>query len=346
MISRVADSCFWITRYLERVDTLARLLGVYAAFDLDAESDAHERWHSLVVVAGAEADFLSRVGSDKIDDGEAVQEFLTWDPDQPSSILASLGWARENARTIREVISLETWEVTNELWLWLRGRDAKRLYDRDRDAFYDHLSKQCMLFHGICYSTMLHEDPFLFMKLGRAVERIGQTARVLDAKHHSLGDTPRDRETADDAAEWLAILRSCSAFEPFFKHAANVLSGPTVARFLLFEESFPRSVVHNVERTRGLLARLRADDPAELERPAWQVLEGFRTALLGLDIEDVQRRGIHETLTWIVGETAGLCNAIHEDFLDPSDATLRARARVAAARGSEAAGASQSQRQG
>jgi len=336
VISRVADSCFWTTRYLERVDTMARLLGVNAAFQLDAAGPEAGQWRPLVIVAGAEEDFVERLGADVIEDGDRVQEFLTWDREQPVSIYSSLRAARENARTIREVMSLEMWEQLNDLWLWINDRSTRKLYDRDADAFYDHLSKQAMLFHGIAYSTMLHEDPFVFMKLGRSVERVGQTARILDVKHHSLGDTPDDRESTDDAAAWLAILRSCSAFEPFFKRAANSLTGPNVLKFLLFEDSFPRSVAHNLARTGGLFSRLFVEDPHGRERRTWKVLQRFRSELSEMRIEDVLERGIHEVLTWVVETQAELAGAIHDDYLDPPIEALRRRVQV---------GISQSQQQ-
>ncbi len=328
MISRVADSCFWIARYIERVDTLARLLEVNNTFQLDVSLPASERWRPLIIVSGGEEDFLERIGEKAIDDGEAVQEYLAWDPDHPSSILASLRWARENARTVREVLSVEMWESINDAWLWIKNRSARRLYQKERDAFYQHLSRQCMLFHGICYSTMLHEEPFVFMKLGRAVERIGQTARVLDVKHHSLGDKPREDETALDAAQWLAILRSCSAFDPFFKKAENVLGGPAVAGFLIFDRTFPRAVLHNLDRARGLMTRLLEGDPPSMRRASWDHLERFRGTLLQMTPADVQRLGIHEVLTWIVDETAKLCDDIHDDYLDPPVDQLRASARL------------------
>ncbi len=355
MISRVADSCFWLTRYLERVDTLARLLEVNRSFQLDAEMSSGDRWRPLVVVSGSEELFLERVGAEQIDDAEAVQAYLVWDEEEPSSIVSSVRWARENARTIRETMSVETWESVNDVWLWLRDRATRRLYDRDRDAFYDHLCKQCMLFHGICYSTMLHEDPFLFMKLGRAVERAGQTARILDVKHHALGDTAADRETTVDAAQWLAILRSCSAFEPFFKRSAHVLTGQAVARFLIFDRTFPRSVLHNLDRARGLLLRLQAEENSSRRHRSWEVLERVRGQLLQMDIEDVLDWGIHRTLTWIVDSNSELCDALHEDYLDPPIEALRFAARTAgnpsfhpllATPVDESSGSGQAQRQG
>ncbi len=344
MISRVADSCFWLARYIERVDTLARLLDVNNTLQLDVLLPAAERWRPLVVVAGQEEDFLERIGEDAIEDGEAVQEYLTWDPDHPSSIRASLHWARENARTVREALSVEMWEALNDAWLWLRSRPARRLYKVERDAFYQRLSNECMLFHGICYSTMLHEEPFVFMKLGRAVERVGQTARILDVKHHSLGDTPREEENTADAAQWLAVLRSCSAYDPFFKRAENALSGPAVAGFLLFDRTFPRAVLHNLDRARGLMLKLLEADPAGLKRPSWERLERFRGTLLQMTPADVQSAGVHDVLTWVVDETARLCEAIQLDYLDPPVERLRPSAR--AVRSAAAASQTQSQRAG
>lgn len=343
MISRVADSCFWTARHVERVDTLARLLEVNNTFQLDVPLHSADIWRPLVIVVGQEADFLERVGDAGFEDGEAVQEYLTWDPEHPSSIMASLRWARENARTVREVLSVEMWESINDAWLWMKGRSARRLYQRDRDEFYEHLSRQCMLFHGICYSTMLHEEPFLFMKLGRAVERVGQTARILDVKHHSLGDKPREDETAADAAQWLAILRSCSAFDPFFKKAENVLGGPAVAGFLIFDRTFPRAVLHNLDRTHGLMLRLLEGDPPGMRRGSWDLLQRFRGTLLQMTPADVQKQGIHDVLTWIVDQAADLCMAIHDDYLDPPVDQLRDSAR--ALRGPTGAAQSQQQEQ-
>jgi uncharacterized alpha-E superfamily protein len=328
VISRVADSCFWLTRYLERVDTWSRLLDVTASFSLDVGPDGSGRWRPLVIVVGQEKDFLERIGASGMEDAEIVQHYLVWDDRHPSSLYSSMRAVRENARTIREVMSVEMWEAVNQSWLWLTSRSAKRMYDRHRDAFYERLSSDCMTFHGICYSTMLHEDPFTFMKLGRAVERVGQTARLLDVRHHALAESSQvEEESAAMAARWLAILRSCSAYEPFFKRAANVLSGSAVAEFLLFERTFPRSVLHNLDRVRGLLERLRRSDDMSRKSPSWDCLERFRGSVLQLDMDEVRRQGLHRVATWVVDETAVLCDAIHEEFLAPSIESLRARVR-------------------
>jgi uncharacterized alpha-E superfamily protein len=326
VICRVAESCFWLTRYIERVATLARLLKVNNSFQLDVHLTQAEVWRPIMIAVGQEEHFVERRGAAAIDDGETVQEYLTWDRDHPSSIHASLRGARENARTIREVMSVEMWETVNDTWLWLSSRPARRLYQRERDAFYDHLWKQCMLIHGVCYSTMLHEEPFVFMRLGRAVERVGQTARILDVKHHSLGD--RREENAADAAQWLAILRSCNAVDAFFQRSANVLSGPAVAEFLLFGDAFPRAVLHNLDTARALLTRLGERDPPALRRSSARRLERLRGSLLQMNGAVVQELGLHEVLTQVVDDTAALCDAIHADYLNPPAEDLLRAARM------------------
>jgi uncharacterized alpha-E superfamily protein len=326
MICRVAENCFWLTRYVERVATLARLLEVNNSFQLDVRMSQADVWRPIMIAVGQEEHFLERRGAAAIDDGETVQEYLTWDKDHPSSIHASLRWARENARTIREVMSVEMWETVNDTWLWLSSRPARRMYQRERDAFYSYLAKQCMLIHGVCYSTMLHEEPFLFMRLGRAVERVGQTARILDVKHHSLGDERRDESTAE-AAQWLAILRSCNAVDAFFQRSANVLTGPAVAEFLLFDRAFPRAVLYNLDNARDLLGRLRESDEISLARSSWGRLERLRGSLLQMDGAVVQEQGLHAVLTMVVDDTAGVCEAIHSDYLGPPTEELLRGAR-------------------
>lgn len=319
MISRVAHGCFWLARYLERVDTLARLLDVHHDLHIDAGIASERRWRPLVLVTGQQDDFLDRVGEDSLDDGEAVQRYLTWETGHPSSLYSAVLRARENARNVREIMSLEAWEAINDLWLWMTGPASRRTYQRNRSAFYERLVQSTVLFHGLSYATMLHDEPFSFMKLGRSVERAGQTARILDV--HCECD-PAPAGGSADAARWLAILRSCCAYDPFFR-SARQLGGSAVTEFLLFDRTFPRSVLYNLDETRGLLFALRRDDPVGLPRRSRTALERVRGELLQMDLGDVERRGLHATLTWIVEATARLCDAVHDDYLDPPVAWLR-----------------------
>jgi uncharacterized alpha-E superfamily protein len=317
VISRAAESCFWLNRYLERAETLARLLGINLAFQLDVQIPEAERWRPLVIVTGERERFDETIGPEASEDDEVVQHFLTWEEDNPSSLVSSLFWARENARTLRATVSLEMWQTLNELWLFVQGSDGRRLYQRDRYAFYQQVRDRCLLFHAHALATMLHEEPFDFMRLGTALERASQTARLLDVKYHSLGPTHADIEMPAEAAQWLAVLRFCSGIEPFFKRSAHVLSGPNVAAFLLFDRSFPRSVHHNLSRTRNFLRRIAAPTPRVGERPL-TLVDGLLGWLEGLSIEDVLERGIHDVLEFIVDSLAEIGSAIQADFFEPS----------------------------
>lgn len=316
MISRVAESCFWLNRYMERVEVMSRILGVNLSFQLDVELDEAERWRPLVIVAGQEADFLKRNPAELADDPERVQEYLTWSQENPSSLLSSLGCARENARTIRETISLEMWETLNDLWVWLGEREARRLYASDRQSFYARLRNQCLLFHGVAQATMLHEDPLEFMRLGTALERVGQTARILDVKYHSIGPTDGAEESPAEVAEWLAILRFCSGVEPFLKRRTETPSGAAVAEFVLFDRAFARSVLHNIDRTGNFLRLVIPRGHTPIGARSLALLNETRDRLSSMTIDSVLEEGLHDVLTWIVDTTAELSGAIHAEFFE------------------------------
>jgi uncharacterized alpha-E superfamily protein len=323
MISRVAESCFWLNRHVERVEVLARMLDVNLTFQLDVSIPDAERWRPLVVVTGQEAHFLDTHGADAAEDPEVVQDYLTWSEDNPTSLFSSLRAARENARTIRETISLEMWETLNDLWVFLRQREARRLYQRDRHVFYRRLRDQCLLYHGVTQATILHEDPLHFMRLGTALERAGQTARVLDVKHHSIGPTlPSEaEETVGEAAHWLATLRFCSGVEPFLKRQDNVLCGRTVAAFLLFDRTFPRSVRHNLDRMANFLSLLCAPPNEGIGVRSRRLVAEARKQLEERDIDVVLAEGLHEAATYLVDATAEIGSCVDEEFFQYASAT-------------------------
>jgi uncharacterized alpha-E superfamily protein len=325
LISRVAEACFWLNRHLERVESLARLLDVNLSFQLDVSLPEAECWLPLVVVVGQEAHYRSHVPASQVDRGERVQSYLVWDEENPVSIVSALGWARENARTIRETISLEMWETLNSTWLWLDRRSTRNLYERDRHAFYVSLRDRCHLFHGVAQATMLHEDPFEFMRLGSALERASQTARILDVKHHSIGPGERGVELPAEAAQWLATLRSCAAVEPFYKRPENTLSGAAVARFLLFDRVFPRSVLHNLLRARNFLQLVRPPAGGPVGQRAEQLLAATLAHVEQLDPRAQVGVTLHRTLTRVVAELASVCEAIHAEFFDPAPLTQQQR---------------------
>jgi uncharacterized alpha-E superfamily protein len=319
MISRVAENCFWLHRYMERAENMARMLRVNRSFLLDVDIPADAAWRSVIVVAGEEERFAEcHPGASALNNGDLVQDYLALDERCPVSIAANMRWARENARTIREVISLEMWEVINRYWVFLSSPDARRMFEADRDKFYNGLKELGAIFHGYCDTTMLREEPFFFMQLGALLERAGQTARILDVKYHLLGETGAERiELPAEAAHWFALLRSCSAAEPFFKRHKVTPRGRVIAEFLLKDPMLPRSVMHCLDNARAALAKIRSlhggstGEAAAAELDA--LAEGLRSARMG----EIFSRGLHGELTRIVDGVASICGTIHSEYFDP-----------------------------
>ncbi len=319
MISRVAESAFWLARYMERVEDLARILYVNVNFVLDVNLDDVPRWWPLVLAVGAEKEFRAKTTDTNRDDGETVQEFLCWDRQHPSSIASSLDRARENARTIRETISLEMWETLNGLLLWFNSPDGRRRYQRERFEFYQYLRDQCVMFQGFALETMLQSEGYHFMRLGTSLERAAQIARILDVKYHALGPTGRSIEWPKEIAQWQAILRSCSAIEPYFKVAQGELSGQRVAEFLLFEKEFPHSVTRSLDQAQKFLTLVRPRGKAVKNERSSAALEDLRNQLDVMSIDDVVQRGLHKTLLWIIASVESISSAVQQEyFLEPT----------------------------
>ncbi len=322
MISRVAESCFWLARYTERIENMARLVKVNRVSTVDTAAPDRELWEPLIIVAGELERFTKLFSAERSHDGDAVQEYLTWDERNPVSIVNSMRWARENARTIRDTISAEMWETINGFWLWLRSGAGRRLFGRDRDAFYAHVRDWPHMFYGITHTTMLHGDAFLFMGLGMHLERAGQTARIIDIKHHALGPTG-ERDTPLEDAEWLALLHSCSASDQFLKRHPDTFSGAAVAAFLLLSEEFPRSVLHSVDRAGRCLERIRSSQSPEIGEKAGRALNRVRRRLEQMNEERLMEVGHHAECTRLINDVAEICNLIHSDYFNPSVGVMR-----------------------
>jgi len=311
VISRVADHLFWLGRYVERAESSARVLLVTRNLALDGELAPRQCWQPAVTVCGEAASFRERFGEEGLEDGEVVQEYLAWDEENHASILLSVAAARENARSIREVVSLEAWETVNELHLWMRGA-GRELWREDRHGFYRHVrlwAQQCL---GVIQGTMLHDDALDFIGLGLMLERAGQTARILDVHHHAL--TELEAHQVVETALWLALLRACSGFEPFMKRFQGKASGATVARFLLLDARFPRSVVYCLRAAALRLERVLT--------PEADARGGSLTRLRAIEAHVAEQAGpaadrgvLHDLLTRVVDETHAICDEIGHELL-------------------------------
>lgn len=320
MISRVADHCFWFGRYVERAESTARLLSTTHNLALDAELEPAACWRPVVVVAGEEDEFKTRFGDDDaaFADGERVEQFLTWDEAASVSIWRSATAARWNARSIREVVSLEAWESVNELHLWLRSDAARAEFADRRFEFYHRVRSATQLTLGLLRSTMLHDDSLDFMWLGVMLERVSQTARILDVHHHAFTAGAGHHEVVATSL-WLSLLRSLSGFEPFMKRHQGRVGSEAVVRFLIGEDRFPRSVAYCVRSAYEKLCALRPPDAADL--PGGQTLERLRILDQLVRTQRSQLGAgddVHELLTTVVDETHAICDALGKELLGHS----------------------------
>jgi uncharacterized alpha-E superfamily protein len=313
VIARVADHCFWLGRYIERTESTARVLQVTETLALDAELPSRRCWHPVVIVSGQEADYIARFGPRALGDAEVVQRYLTRDEDNPVSLRRSIAAARENARSIREVLSQEVWQVINELHVFLGSEEADAMYERDRDALYARVQRATQLGLGLLRSTMLHDAPLDFIWLGVLLERVSQTARLLDVQYHALVVEGAPHPVLEEAL-WLSLLRGCSGFEAFMKRSRGKVTGPAVAAFLVLEPRFPRSVRYCVTSSRERLAAI-CNDGALAGRVALARTLALEDALEGVSADRLDGPRVHEVLTRVVNDTHGICDAVGSELL-------------------------------
>jgi uncharacterized alpha-E superfamily protein len=318
MISRVAESCFWLSRYIERADTVARLASLNRYTVLDSGIVDADRWQPVMTVIGERERFETRFGAKAYNSDTTSEEYLTWNEDNPVSITTSLYRTRENARMTREVISREMWESVNTLWQWLNGPAARKEYRKDRIQFYRRIRSMCAEFNGISHDSMLHEEPFDFMRLGMLVERGSQTARVLDIRRHWRGPMrSAGAETPEESAQWVAVLRLCAAIEPFFKHTRSAPTGPLVAQFLLQHPTFPRSVRHCLDRTQNFLQRVEKDARRKGGAPSSRLARSLALRLRMAKVDEMTPTALHDELSQIISAATALCDQISVDYFDP-----------------------------
>ena len=326
MISRVADHCFWFGRYLDRAESTARLLQATRSLVFDADIPVTQCWQPLVIVSGESQKFVERHGSEQVGNGDLVQHYMTWDVDSQVSLRRSVQAARESARNIRDVLSIDAWEEINELHLWLGSAEAETLYRENREQFFRLVRRATQLVLGLIRSTMLHDTPMSFLWLGAMLERAGQTARILDMHHHTMIEEGAREDLREEGATpggivevalWLSLLKACSGQEAFLKRHQGRVSARAVVSFLLFERQFPRSLRYTLASSRKLLGDIwppqAETGPARDSYARLAALEAWldRRAMAFAPEE------IHQLLTHVVDETAVVCAAIGKEIQGP-----------------------------
>lgn len=292
MLSRVADSIYWMSRYIERAENVARFIDVNLNLMLDLPAGGQEQWQPLVSTTGDHELFASRYG---ISSRENVIQFLAFDREYFNSIISCVRAARENARSVREIISSEMWEQVNKFYLVVNAKTAAGWSLQEVHEFLAEVRMSSHLFAGITDATMSHNEAWNFCWLGRMLERADKTSRILDVKYFILLPTVQEVGTPYDDVQWAAVLRSASAFEMYRKRHGR-LHPHAIADFLLLDHLFPRAIHHCLINADESLHAISGTPQGTFCNPAEQRLGQVRSELAYAQVQEVVSAGLHEFL--------------------------------------------------
>jgi uncharacterized alpha-E superfamily protein len=312
MLSRTADSLYWLARYLERAENLARILDVAQRLSTlpSAYAGASNEWESAIATAAAKSAFYEAFDRPTRDN---VITFIVESEANPCSIRACVENARANARAVRNAITSEMWEAINDAWLEMRRFRLRSTDPNDLARFLTFVKETSVRFDGAAYRTMLRDDSYWFERLGLFVERADNTARLLDVKYHVLLPQQEHVGGGLDYFQWNSILRAASAQTSFHYHYRESVKPWLVADFLILRPEQPRSLVASYENINRFL-----DDLAELYGRQGQAQRLARMTYAGLQNQDIRtlfQSGLHEFITGFIQENNALGAAVQSQYL-------------------------------
>lgn len=310
MLGRVADQLYWMARYSERTENMARIIDVADRMTLTPQSDETRQsaWVSALEVAGALDGYSEQHGDIN---GADVVHYLALDPDNPSSIYSSIRSTRENARALRGSITTEMFESINATWLEFKAMDADVIRPAGRRAFFDWVKDRAHLFRGVANGTMLQDEALCFMKIGLDIERADCTARLLDSKYHVLLPESEEVGGALDYYQWGTLLRSLSAFRAYHKIYSDRISAARVAELIILNAQMPRSLRCCYDRLTETLEDLCGTNAPECQRIVGRIHSGLRYRR----IDEVFASGLHEFLTEFIEGNAMVGRQLARDFM-------------------------------
>ena len=337
MLSRHADACYWIGRYVERAEATARMVDVHYHAALESglppegeylgETSSPMRWQSLLAISSTAQEYYSRYEGESDRD---VMQFFAFDTQNPNSILSVWKSARDNARAVREQIASEMWESLNVSYLELLQWNVDRALSGSPYEFFTVVRNASHLFQGILNRTMLMSETRDWLDTGRFLERGGQTARLLDVKYHDLlpahqedkerivaqiGVEPLGVGSLLDMHGWIAVLKSVSAFEMYRKTYKQGIRPASVMDFLILNPEFPASARHCIARVEGCLKRISGNQRGEPATEPERIIGRLLADLTYSRPEEIIVNGLHEFLDDVQGRCAAVGNAITRTYL-------------------------------
>jgi len=309
LLARHAEAVFWMARYVERAENLARILDVQQVFAGDARDPA--TWRSVVQLnADDKRFFQTHAAADRA----SVTHFYVLDQENPTSIIAAIQAARENARTLRPLISTEMWAQINVFHRQLRALTANDLSEPRFPKICALVKEACQTHTGITEGTFFRDESWYFYSIGRWLERADQTTRLLDIKYHQLLPRGADIGSAFDVGQWNSVLRSAAAYHAYRRVHSRAMGPATIASFLLQNRSFPRSValcVNDIDRT---LHELKSRYGLRGGSAALERVDDLRAELAGRPIDQILALGLHEFLDLLQTILGKLAEDIARDF--------------------------------
>lgn len=312
MLSRDADSMYWLSRYVERAEHVARLLMINTNLLIDVgdlEMQTLDRfWHTVLSVFRIET---APIGNAAL--AERVARSMTFDATNPNSIITCLTRARENARAIRESISAEMWEALNKVYLSITADDAMARYEENRDDFYRSILTGSMLFQGLTDQTLPHGQRWQFAIVGKYFERIDVTSRVLQTRWNVLAGGDLSLETPIRNIHWMGVLRCCCSIEAYRREYSGDMDGFRVAQFLILRGDFPRAIRFCCAAAHEALGAIRATTNRSID-PAERILGRLCAQLNYAELPEILSEGVPKYLQNIQNQIADAASAVQKAY--------------------------------
>ncbi|MFO0911878.1 MAG: alpha-E domain-containing protein [Pirellulales bacterium] len=326
MLSRAADAVYWMNRYVERAENVARFIDVYHNLTLGGEDNAADQWSPLIDASGDHTVFAQQYGEPT---RENVLKFLTFDTNNPNSILSSIARARENGRAVREVMSAAMWEELNKFYFLVTNAWRYEEVLHDIPSFCNQVKLASHALLGVTYSTMSHGEAWNFARIGRMIERADNTSRILDVQYYLLQPESGAIHGSLDVVRWSALLRSTTALEMYRREHGKIVP-LKVVDFLILDRSFPRSIHFCVIHAEESLRRITGNPVGTFRLRCEQLLGRLRAELDYTGIQDILDRGLHEFIDTFQTQLNQVGMAIQHDFFTIPDSAQRLKGAITA----------------
>ncbi|HET6182221.1 MAG TPA: alpha-E domain-containing protein [Acetobacteraceae bacterium] len=294
LLARYADAIFWLGRYIERAENLARILDVNETFSRDAAGG--QNWLSIIQLLADTERFFAKHAAARSD---TVLSYYVLDFSNPASVASCVRQARENARTLRPLISTEMWMHLNIFHNWVSTLGPADIGPGRVNALCGRIKEACQAHTGIAEGTFFRDQAWYFYQIGRYLERADQTTRLLDMKYHLLLPSPEAVGSPIDVSQWYALLRSAAGYHAFRRLHPRGMTPAQVAGFLLLNRRFPRSVYLCVREAEMLLSEAKSRYGLRGGAQAAELLDGLRAELSSLGISEILAGGLHEFLDFV-----------------------------------------------